>query len=100
MRDDAFTRLPSALCTGDCSVLGRGEQGSPTEEQLEVFWVRVCYSSTRSPQGEGLLQREEEQQRPEKQQHLFTASNPVIPVTEQTGCRRFPCSPGWYSLCL
>lgn len=51
MREDAFTRLPSALCMGDCSVLGRGEQGSPTEEQLEVFWVRVCYSSTRSPQG-------------------------------------------------
>lgn len=64
-------------------MLGRREWGSPTEEQLGVFWVRVSYSSPRSLQGEGLLQREEQQQHPGKQQPLFTASNPVIPVTGQ-----------------
>lgn len=35
------------------------------------------------PAGGNLLQREEQQQHPGKQQPLFTASNPVIPVTGQ-----------------
>lgn len=74
---------PSALCTGFAGCWGGEERGSPTEEHLGGFWVRVSYSSPHSLQGEGLLQREEEQQRPGKQQPLFTASNPVIPVTGQ-----------------
>lgn len=83
MPGDTFTS-PQLSARGFAACWGGEERGSPAEEQqLGVFWVRVSYSSTHSLQGEGLLQREEQQQHPGKQQPLFTASNPVIPVTRQ-----------------